>query len=131
MHNNKGAVIAAVSAGVIAVSLLYWSDEIVNLFYALVCESGLLELRGIEKGIYLLRQNISRLEALIESSGIGSEVNTLISIASSDVDFLFSALDNIRGSTDVRQKRKLLVDQVKDLSNRLDLCTHAAHTHAP
>ena len=109
------------SISCVAISLYYWSD-ITDFYYGIVYESGLFELRGIEKGIFVLSLNIDNIERLVDSKQVHADVNYLLSVANAEIDYLVASLVHVRGSDVVKQKRKTLIENVKLLNLKLDEC---------
>lgn len=143
--SNKSLAVAALAGAVaigsvaVAAYLRYKDDEDsewmskLQLFFTedadtrqalILCDKLNRALSEVEKNvddIHVIKSNISTPSSSSSSSSDHFvRLKKLLAEASSDLDFLFGELDQIRGDGFIRKKRKQIADRINSLSSRVD-----------
>ena len=122
MNNKTSSIISIITLSVVSItciiSYFYWND-IINVIEEINGDPDTILLINLSKGIKLLSIDIKQLEDDYNNN-INNDFKSKLSITYSDIDYIFSKLDGIRGDEVIKSKRKKLVEEMKCLSIKLD-----------
>lgn len=101
------------------------SDELECLLSNSTKEAALRKLQRFRIALRDLAADVLKAEIAVKSckeSGehLNSEVKRTITGLSVDLDYIFDTLDAVTGDMTVKERRKKLVDEFKDLAHRVD-----------
>lgn len=121
-------IIVAASIGIVLASIVILDDFELKkaLFFAGEEDKAPVEkLYRIAKATALIMKEFEKVESILLKSSANTVVATadqlrVITETTSDVDFIYADLDSIRGSADIKIKRKSMAEKLNALSIRID-----------
>jgi len=125
---TKIAILSLTVASIAVTAYLFRndiSDELECLLSNSTKEAALRKLQRFRIALRDLATDVQKAEIAVESckesgEGLNPEVRRMITGLSVDLDYIFDTLDAVTGDMSIKERRKKLVDDFKDLANRVD-----------
>ena len=132
--SNNVTMITTVGAltfcGLLISTIIYYKSDILDIYDTYMYGPDMITLINISKALDVLSTTVEELQSEYNNKSNNNNNNmtitmdgnfkTKLSVAHSDIDYLFDKLDCIRGNEYIKRKRKGLVETTKKLSLVVD-----------
>ena len=126
---TKAAILSVAVASIAVLVYMYRNDiseEVECLCSDSKKEASIRKLQRFRVALRELATDVQNAEIALHKvkeskQDIGPEVKRMITILSVDLDYIFDTLDAVTGDTAVKERRKKLVDEFKELAHRVDV----------
>lgn len=126
---TKAAILSVAVASIAALAYMYRNDiseELECLCSDSKKEAALRKLQRFRVALKDLATDVHNAELALNKvkenkEEVSPEVRRMVTVLSVDMDYIFDTLDAVTGDMAVKERRKKLVDEFKELAHRVDV----------
>jgi hypothetical protein len=124
MSNFNKVVVLTTTFGVAALLLWFQKDSLLEqvdyLYVTADDQAPLRVLHRISKAIIIVEKEFAKFLKTKKGSNLDATAKKILAGVTSDIDYIFGELDQVRGGDYIKKRRKFLVERLKRVSDDVD-----------